>query len=398
MSAEEQGSRAGRTGHEGDGDVSGRLSTQGRPTGPGGSDSDAGAGGAGDAGQLQRTGVQQQGGGEVDMMPPRVEDVDRRAERKAERQVAFCFLLTAVCSLVFVFAYFAFEPNEIITVLGAPLYPQTTLFALSMGVGLFAIGAGPVLWAKKLMPDEEAVQEREPFHSKDEDSEAAAQVLTEGFEATGFQRRTLVRTSLLLGAGSLALPAAVPLLSLGRWQFKEEALYTTEWDEGRHLVTENLQRVRADALSEGGIETVFPEPEAEGPEEEAHISLVTKSDAAVILIRMKPDEIIARDGREDWSVNGVVAYSKICTHMGCPVALYEQQTHHLLCPCHQSVFLATDGCRPIFGPATRSLPQLPLGVDEDGFLVARSDFLEPTGPAFWERDSEAPSPEEIAEV
>jgi len=87
----------------------------------------------------------------------------------------------------------------------------------------------------------------------------------------------------------------------------------------------------------------------------------------------------------NWTVDGIVAYSKICTHVGCPVALYEQTTHHILCPCHQSTFDATRGAQVLFGPAARPLPQLPIGTDAEGFLVATSDYHEPVGPSFWER-------------
>jgi ubiquinol-cytochrome c reductase iron-sulfur subunit len=103
---------------------------------------------------------------------------------------------------------------------------------------------------------------------------------------------------------------------------------------------------------------------------------------------MEPDEITPGPGRENWSVDGIVGYSKICTHVGCPISLYERTTHHLLCPCHQSTFDLADSGRVVFGPAARALPQLPLTVDDEGYLVARSDFTEPVGPSFWERDSE----------
>ncbi len=92
-----------------------------------------------------------------------------------------------------------------------------------------------------------------------------------------------------------------------------------------------------------------------------------------------------KKGRENWNVGGIVAYSKICTHVGCPAALYEQTTHHILCPCHQSTFDALDSAKVIFGPAARPLPQLPIGVDSEGYLIAKSDFNEPVGPSFWER-------------
>ena len=118
---------------------------------------------------------------------------------------------------------------------------------------------------------------------------------------------------------------------------------------------------------------------------ELHDHLEQKAKAAVLLIRLKPEDLQISAGREDWSYNGIVAYSKICTHVGCPVALYEQQTHHLLCPCHQSQFDITREAAVIFGPAKRPLPQLPITVDDEGYLIARSDFTEPVGPSFWER-------------
>ncbi|BAS09048.1 ubiquinol-cytochrome c reductase iron-sulfur subuni [Arthrobacter sp. Hiyo4] len=111
-----------------------------------------------------------------------------------------------------------------------------------------------------------------------------------------------------------------------------------------------------------------------------------KAKAVVLLMRLDPASLNPSEGREDWSYNGIVAYSKICTHVGCPVALYEQQTHHLLCPCHQSTFDLTNECKVIFGPASRPLPQLPIAVDAEGYLVATSDFNEPVGPSYWERD------------
>jgi ubiquinol-cytochrome c reductase iron-sulfur subunit len=114
---------------------------------------------------------------------------------------------------------------------------------------------------------------------------------------------------------------------------------------------------------------------------------VAKSKAAVILLRMDPGDITPDKGRENWSVDGIVCFSKICTHVGCPISLNERTTHHLLCPCHQSTFDLADNGKVVFGPAGRSLPQLPLAVDDEGFLVAQSDFHEPVGPSFWERDS-----------
>ena len=102
-------------------------------------------------------------------------------------------------------------------------------------------------------------------------------------------------------------------------------------------------------------------------------------------MRLDPSDVNVSEERTDWNVDGIFAYSKVCTHVGCPVALYEQHTHHLLCPCHQSQFDVSDGAKVIFGPAARPLPQLPIEVDDEGYLVAQSDFTEPVGPSFWER-------------
>jgi ubiquinol-cytochrome c reductase iron-sulfur subunit len=116
-----------------------------------------------------------------------------------------------------------------------------------------------------------------------------------------------------------------------------------------------------------------------------HHKLEEKAKAVVLLIRMSPEDLKVQPGREDWSFDGIVAYSKICTHVGCPVALYEQQTHHLLCPCHQSTFDVADGAKVVFGPARRPLPQLPIAVDDEGYIIAKDDFNEPIGPSYWER-------------
>jgi ubiquinol-cytochrome c reductase iron-sulfur subunit len=112
------------------------------------------------------------------------------------------------------------------------------------------------------------------------------------------------------------------------------------------------------------------------------------ADSPTLLIHLDPDaaaRVKKRKGFEDANVGDIYAYSKICTHAGCPASLYESQTKVLLCPCHQSQFDIIDSCRPVFGPAARSLPQLPIAVDEDGYLVAKSDYREPIGPSFWER-------------
>ena len=113
--------------------------------------------------------------------------------------------------------------------------------------------------------------------------------------------------------------------------------------------------------------------------------MISKGKDQVILVKLDPS-LIKSQKQRDWGYDGIVAYSKVCTHVGCPVALYEQQTHHLLCPCHQSTFDMTDDCKVIFGPAKRPLPQLPITVDDEGYLIAADEFREPVGPSFFERN------------
>jgi ubiquinol-cytochrome c reductase iron-sulfur subunit len=140
--------------------------------------------------------------------------------------------------------------------------------------------------------------------------------------------------------------------------------------------------IKASDVTVGSAFHVIPEGLNELPPTD-HLN--QKAKAVVLLMRLNPEDMNISPEREDWHVDGIVAYSKICTHVGCPVALYEQHTHHLLCPCHQSTFDLTQECKVIFGPAGHALPQLPITVNEEGFLVAQSDFHEPVGPAYWER-------------
>jgi ubiquinol-cytochrome c reductase iron-sulfur subunit len=189
--------------------------------------------------------------------------------------------------------------------------------------------------------------------------------------------------------GTLALPLVVVLRDLGPLPGAD--LSGTVWRKGMRVVNDVAGTpIRPEEVEIGQLinaePAVFFEEDAEGePKFEGTHLNQAKGKAAVILVRMKPDDITPAKGRENWGVEGILCFSKICTHVGCPISLWEQQTHHLLCPCHQSTFDLADNGRVIFGPAARSLPQLPLAVDDEGYLVATSDFTEPVGPSFWER-------------
>jgi ubiquinol-cytochrome c reductase iron-sulfur subunit len=160
------------------------------------------------------------------------------------------------------------------------------------------------------------------------------------------------------------------------------------WSPGRRLLVYGTDTplTPAQFSQPGSMITIVPDGYADDPD-----ALIK---ATVILIKFRPGELdhfpttmagSTLVGTMNWTVDNIVAYSKICTHVGCPVALYEQTTHHILCPCHQSTFDAAHGAKVIFGPAARPLPQLPLALDAEGYLVAKSDFTQPVGPSFWER-------------
>ena len=335
-------------------------------------------------------------------------DVDPAAEKRAERQIAALFGLSAVCAVLFVVSYFAFEINggtEVETFLG--LGASNVALGASLGGAMLFIGIGIIQWARKLMGDHEIVEMRHPSRSSDEDREETLRVLALGAEESGIARRPLVRNSLLGAVGVLLAPVVVLLRDLGPTpnQVVEEADYPgaglehTVWQEGVRVVRDVVGTpIRPGDLEIGDLFNAEPETIFQVDEEGEHVLegvplQIAKSKGAVVLIRMDPADNKPAPGRDNWSVDGILCYSKICTHVGCPISLNERKTHHLLCPCHQSTFDLADAAKVIFGPAARALPQLPLMVDEDGYLVAQSDFKEPVGPSFWERDSQASTSE-----
>ncbi len=254
-----------------------------------------------------------------------------------------------------------------------------------MGLALFLIGAAAIHWAKKLMPDVEVVQERSPESSEAEHRDALLDEYRRGIDESGVKRRPFILGSMVAALGLAGLPAIVLLRDLG--PLPEDALRTTMWEPGmKILIAETKQMIRPEDMQVGTLISAVPEGIDLVMEEAGNLNELAKS--AVMLIRMDPDEIVADqtpEGAEPWTYQGIMCYSKICTHAGCPLGLYEQLTHHMLCPCHQSTFDLADGGNVLFGPSSRALPQLAITVDEDGYLIAREPFAEPVGPSFWER-------------
>lgn len=320
---------------------------------------------------------------------PRPTDIDPSAEKRAERQVATLFGLSAVFAVLTCVAYFALdigEDTDVFLGMGA----LNVALGAGLGLSLLCIGIGAIQWSRKLMSDHEIVEYRHSAASPEEDRTEALAALEEGIADSGIGRRPLVRNSLLGAMAALGLPAIVFLRDLG--PLPGNKLEHTVWKKGMRVVQDvDGARIRPSDMEIGQLVNAEPEVFYQTDAEGHHLYhgtelLAEKGKAAVILVRMHPDDITPVKGRENWGVDGILCYSKICTHVGCPISLWEQQTHHLLCPCHQSTFDLADNGKVVFGPAARHLPQLPLAVDSEGYLIATSDFTEPVGPSYWERD------------
>lgn len=246
---------------------------------------------------------------------------------------------------------------------------HTQVEGVLLGLSLGSICVALVIWAKAFLPVGNAVQQRESLRPTASERESAERAIEEGSAEIG-RRSFLVRMA-AAAAASLGVAALFPIRSLGGRPGRE--LVETAWSRGVRVVDADGRTVSPDQVGTGEVMTVYPE---------GHVGA---ADAVALLIGLPPGAIRPVPGREGWSRGGLVAYSKLCTHVGCPVGLYEPTAMRLFCPCHQSVFDVADGARATGGPATRALPQLPLGADADGRLIALGDFSEAPGPGFWWR-------------
>jgi len=304
---------------------------------------------------------------------PRLADSDPKAAKRAERQVIGLFSISILGTILFIAAFFA-VPTE-------NLKLSNLLLGLGLGFGFFGVGAAAVHWAKTLMPDKLLYEERHPQRGSQEVRAEAVAMLQQGAEESGIARRPLLKGAFVTAVALAPLSLVVPLLGVGQ-DWNVEAFRHTAWRKGRRLAYDPSGRpIRAADVSVGSAVHVIPY----GLDEEENF-LEEKAKSVVLMVRLNPEDLKEEPERADWSYDGIVAYSKICTHVGCPVALYEHRTHHLLCPCHQSTFDVADGCKVVFGPAKRPLPQLPITVDDEGYLIAQSDFHEPIGASYWERE------------
>ena len=342
-----------------------------------------------------------------------------KAEKRAERAVSYWLLLGGVLGLalllIFLFWPWEYQPfgseGEFAYSLATPLY------GLTFGLSILSIGIGAVLYQKRFIPEEISIQDRHDGASSEIDRRTTAANLTDALEGSTIKRRKLVGLSLGIGIGAFGLGTLVAFaggLIKNPWkpvvqtaEGRKAVLWTTGWTPRYQGETIYMARatgvpgespfvkMRPEDIDAGGMETVFPWRESDGDgtsvessHKLAEIAMGVRN--PVMLINLRPEDlptVIKRAGQESFNFGTLFAYTKVCSHLGCPASLYEQQTHRILCPCHQSQFLALEYARPIFGPAARALAQLPVTIDKEGFLVANGDFIEPVGPAFWERKS-----------
>ncbi|SJM65682.1 ubiquinol-cytochrome c reductase iron-sulfur subunit [Gulosibacter sp. 10] len=313
----------------------------------------------------------------------RVTDSDPKKEKNAARVITLLFWVSLACTLFAMFAYFIWPiDREDIT----SVRLHSFLLGAGIALGMLSLGVGAVAWAKYLMKDEELSEARHKTGASPATAQRVTEIFAKANDESGFSRRKLLRNSLITAVLALPLPGIVLFRDLynGNNEHPVDLLHETMWDKGVRLVRDpSGTPIKASDVTIGSAFHVIPETLTEMHHGEEMLN--AKAKAIVLLMRLPEDRLNEKPERKDWSYHGIVAYSKVCTHVGCPVALYEQQTHHLLCPCHQSQFDVTNHCEVIFGPAGRPLPQLPIEVDGEGYLVAQSDFHEPVGPTFWER-------------
>lgn len=283
-------------------------------------------------------------------------DASTRAtgSKGGERFAAMAFLLSAAAAIGLAIVYAR----------GGNVQLEGALILVCFG----SLGTGLVTVAHRILSTGVYEEERESLPTTAAERSAFEHDLERG---EGVTRRRFLTGSLLAALGAIGAALLFPIRSLG--PSPGRSLERTPWRRGSRLVTADGAAVRASEVPFDSLLTVFPE------------DAVGSADGQTVLVRVRPDLLHPPPERADWSPDGLIAYSKVCTHAGCPVGLYQARTHQLLCPCHQSAFDVLDGAEPVLGPAARALPQLPIEIDAQGFLVARRDFLEPIGPAFWNR-------------
>jgi len=240
---------------------------------------------------------------------------------------------------------------------------STRALGVSFGAALLALGIALEVIALRVLPRVVYVEKRESLAMPDEQLALELDLARSG----EYSRRRFIWLALGSAFGAFALAALAPLRSLG--VNPDGQLTHTPWRAGTRVVDAAGRQVHIADVPVGGALTVFPAGAPDSPNGQA------------MLVRV--DDATARSAKVPPTIAGIYVYSRLCTHMGCPVGQYLVQRNELMCPCHQSTFDVLDAGRPKFGPAGRALPSLPIAVDTNGGLVARGDFSGPVGPSYW---------------
>jgi ubiquinol-cytochrome c reductase iron-sulfur subunit len=285
-------------------------------------------------------------------------------DRRAETWVLALFGLATAGAVAFLVVY-ALDPVS----------HRTQLLALALGGALAALAAACIVIANRLVVTEEIDEPYPAPEGHGADQEAVAQLVAESGER--ITRRRLLTLGGAAAGGTLGLALLAPALALGP-VFDTDELTETPWRRGRALVDESGRRIAADEIEEDAFYTAFPE----GADRET-------IGAPLVVVRLSADALHLPADRRGWAPDGIVAYSKICTHAGCAIALYRKPTFPaveprpaFVCPCHYSTFDPATGGTVLFGPAGRALPQLPLSIDRSGNLRAAGSFSGPVGPSW----------------
>jgi hypothetical protein len=359
------------------------------------------------------------------------------ADKRASRAVGIWLAIGIVAAIGFLLVYLAW-PWQYRGLGDEGMWAYTLytpLLGLTSGLAILSLGIAVVLYVKTIIPEEIAVQRRHDGPSEEVDRRTIVALLNDSWETSTLGRRRVLQGLLAVSGALAGLVVIAPLGGMVKNPWKrgklgiqgDGTLWTSGWtlheqgvklylgrdtgaiaekhssSSGEHYVTQGvtrLVRMRPEDLAAAAMETVFPLPadavndgdlyDPTADVYETHLHSIHGPRNAVMLIRLRSadaERVVERVGQEDFHYGDYYAYSKICTHIGCPTSLYEAQTNRILCPCHQSQFDALHYGKPVFGPAARALPQLPITVDEEGYLIAEGNFIEPVGPAFWERKS-----------
>jgi ubiquinol-cytochrome c reductase iron-sulfur subunit len=287
---------------------------------------------------------------------------DPKGARRAELKIATLWMITMLCGIGLAVVY----------CLGGQAQVEGCLLAVGFG----CLGTGMVLWARDLLPGHDVIASRGHHdHSSEESRTAVTQSLGRMIEPMArrpFLGKVIGAVGAVFGIGIL-----FPLASLG--PRPKTTAGESGWGKNVRLADEDGRLIKPGDILANGILTVFPENNAGAPQSSTILINLGNASAGFEVPK----------NREGWTAPGpggtIVAFSKICTHAGCPVGLYNSVAHQLVCPCHQSTFDVLSDCKPVFGPAPRPLAQLPISVDTDGYLYSPSGYTEPVGPGYWNR-------------